>query len=133
MMQIDQALDFIKQNKKVAIVGLSPKEDRPSNRVAKFLIEKGCEIVPVNPVYEQILGKPCVKNLSDLKPGEVDWIDMFVNSQRLMDFTEDIKTLKPGLVWCQIGVVNQEFNKILEEAKIPYIADVCPKMEWEKE
>ena len=132
-MQIDQALDYIKQNKKVAIVGLSPKEDRPSYRVAKFLIEKGCEIIPVNPVYEEILGKPCVKKLSDLKPGDVDWIDMFVNSQRLMNFVEDIINLKPGLVWCQIGVVNEDFNKLLENSNIQYIADVCPKMEWEKE
>ncbi len=133
MMQIEQAMDFIKQNKKVAIVGLSPKEDRPSHRVAKFLMEKGCEIVPVNPVYEEILGKPCVKKLSDLTPGDIDWVDMFVNSQRLMDFKEDIVKLKPGLVWCQIGVVNDEFNKTLEDAQIPYIADVCPKMEWEKQ
>ena len=132
MLAVNQALDIINHNKKVAIVGLSPKEDRPSNQVARFLIDKGFDIVPVNPVHKEILGKPCVKNLSDLSPGEVDWIDMFVNPQKLMEFADDAVRLSPKLVWCQIGVVNEEFNGKMEAAHIPYIADVCPKIELNK-
>jgi hypothetical protein len=132
MLNVTQALDFIRQNKKVAIVGLSPKEDRPSYRVAKFLIDKGFDIIPINPGYQAILGKPCLKQLTDLAPGAVDWVDLFVNPKRLMDLATGITTLSPKLVWCQIGVVNHQFNQSLEKAGIPYIADVCPKMEWEQ-
>jgi uncharacterized protein len=130
MLTVEKALNLIKTNKKVAIVGLSPKEDRPSNRVAKFLLEQEFEITPVNPVHEQILERPVVKNLSALNPGDVDWIDLFVNPHRLADLTEDIIRLSPKLIWCQIGVVNDEFNQELEKAGIPYIANVCPKIEW---
>ncbi len=133
MLQVKQAMDIIKKNKKVAIVGLSPQEDRPSNRVGKFLIEKGFDIIPVNPAFETILGKKCVKKLSNINQAEVDWIDMFVGPQRLMSFSEDIVSLSPKLVWCQIGVVNQEFNQVLDDAGIPFIADVCPKIEWERQ
>ena len=132
MLAVNQALEIINQNKKVAIVGLSPKEDRPSNQVARYLIEHGFDIVPINPAYKEILGKPCVKNLSELAAGDVDWIDMFVAPQRLMGFADDAVRLSPKLVWCQIGVVNEEFNKKLEEANIPYIANLCPKIELSK-
>lgn len=132
MLEPEQAFKFIKEHKKVAMVGLSPKEDRPSNRVARFLMEKGFDIVPVNPIHKEILGKPCVKNLSELSKDDVDWIDLFVNPQRLMEFSTDIVALEPKLVWCQIGVVNHEFNQLLEKENIPYVADVCPKIEWGK-
>ncbi len=130
MLNIEQALEIIRENKKVAIVGLSPKEDRPSSRVARFLLEKDFEITPVHPFHDVILDKPVLKNLSFLNPGEVDWVDLFVNPQRLMDLAEEILRLSPKLVWCQIGVVNEEFNRVLKTAGIPFIADVCPKMEW---
>ncbi|MBU2512218.1 CoA-binding protein [bacterium] len=132
MLTVEQALKIIKTNRKVAIVGLSPKEDRPSFRVAKFLLDKGFHIIPINPTYEKILGIPCKKSLSDLSAGEIDWIDFFVNPSRLMDFSATVLKLSPKLVWCQIGVVSEPFNQELDKAGIPFIANVCPKIELEK-
>lgn len=131
MLPVGHALDIINANRKVAIVGLSPKEDRPSYRVAKFMMENGFEITPITPVYKEILGIPCRKNLGELSPNDVDWIDFFVNPAKLMDFSADVLQLKPKLVWCQIGIVNDLFNQELLNANIPYIADVCPKIELE--
>jgi len=130
-MDIKSALDLIKQNERVAVVGISPKPDRPSNRVGKFLIEKGFRVVPINPGHKEILGHECKKSLGDLSPGEVDWIDMFVKSERLKDFLDDILRLSPKLVWCQIGVVDEDFNHRLEQEQISYIADICPKQVWQ--
>ncbi len=132
MINIEEALDIIRKNKTVAVLGLSPKTDRPSYKVGSFLFEKSFKIIPVNPAYDEILGQTGVKNLSELEPGSVDWLDLFVNPVRLMDLVGDIVRLSPKLVWCQIGVVNEDFNQALENAKIPYIADVCPKIEWDK-
>lgn len=132
MLTVEQALEIINQNKKVAIVGLSPKEDRPSHRVAKFLLDKGFEVIPVTPIYKEILGIPCKKALSEIEKGEIDWVDFFVNPTKLKEFTSDLVELSPKLVWCQIGVVDNEFNNQLTEKGIPYIADLCPKMELEK-
>ena len=81
---------------------------------------------------KEILDQICVKSLADLKPDSVDWVDLFVNPTRLTALIDDIIKLAPKLVWCQIGVVNDEFNKALDEANIPYITDVCPKIEWGK-
>lgn len=132
MLTAEEATNFIMENKNVAIVGLSPKEDRPSYRVGKFLQENDFKITPVNPVYREILGETSLKSLSFLEKNQVDWIDLFVNPQKLMEFVDEIIRLSPKLVWCQLGVVNDHFNKKLEEAGIPYIADRCPKIELEK-
>ncbi len=129
---VNQALEIIRNHKRVAIVGLSPKEDRPSYRVGQFLLEKGFDLIPVNPVHDEILGQPSVSSLADLDPDVIDWVDFFVGPGRLPDFVNEIIRLSPKLVWCQIGVVNENFNQRLKNAHIPYIADVCPKMEWKE-
>lgn len=132
MLTVHQALEIIEGNRTVAVVGLSPKEDRPSFVVAKYLLDHGFTIIPVVPFHKEILGQPCIRSLSEIKPGQADWIDMFVNPKRLPEFQEDIVRLAPKLVWCQIGVVNHDFNREMEKNTIPLIADVCPKQELEK-
>ncbi len=130
LLDVDTALNFIKENTRVAVVGLSPKADRPSNLIGRFLIDKGFSIIPINPGHDEILGQKCKKNLAELNPDEVDWIDLFVNPARLGDLVEEIVRLSPKLVWCQIGIVNEDFNRRLEKENISYIADVCPKQVW---
>lgn len=130
MLNAAEALDIIYNNKSVAIVGLSPKVDRPSYKVGKFLQEKGFAVTPVNPGHSEILGQSSIPSLSELKPGSIDWIDLFVNPTRLMPLLDEIIRIAPKLVWCQIGVVDDEFNQKLEDAGIRYIADKCPKIEW---
>lgn len=131
-LDVDEALEIIRYNKRVAIVGLSPRPDRPSFQVAQFLLQKGFSIIPVNPGHKKILDRTGVPSLAELEPDDVDWVDFFVGPGRLPDFANDIIRLSPKLVWCQIGVVNPRFNQRLENARIPFIADVCPKMEWKE-
>ena len=130
MLEINEALNLIRKFKKVAIIGMSAKTDRPSNRVGRFLMDKGFQVVPVNPGPQEIEGLKCKKSLADLAPKEIDWIDIFLRPDRLEAILPEIIRLSPKLVWCQIGVVNPSFNQQLKAANIPYIADLCPKMEW---
>ncbi|MDT8445413.1 MAG: CoA-binding protein [bacterium] len=132
MISASEALTLIKANPKVAIVGLSPKEDRPSYHVGQFLAGHDFKITPIHPAHPEIMGFAAKASLAELSPGEVDWIDLFLNPDRLMDLVDEIKRLKPKLVWCQIGVVNEEFNALIEGAGIPLIANVCPKIEWSR-
>lgn len=132
LLNVNEALEIIRQNRRVAIVGLSPKEDRPSFGVGRFLLEKGFTVIPVNPVHKKVLGQSSVASLGELDPDSVDWVDFFVAPGRLPDFGNDIIRISPKLVWCQIGVVNQDFNQRLENAQIPFISDVCPKVEWKE-
>lgn len=129
MLKIVEALKIIEREKRVAVVGLSPKTDRPSYRVGKFLQDRGYKIIPVNPFYKEILGEKSVSKLSDLTPGSVGWVDMFVNPNRLMEFTDEIIELKPVLVWCQIGVVSVEFEREVEAAGIKVVMDRCPAID----
>ena len=130
MLTAQEAVELINQYKKVAIVGLSPKEDRPSFRVGNFMKDQGFDITSVNPgPFDEIIGLKNHRSLAELNPGDVDWVDLFVNPTRLMGLLDDIKRLKPKLVWCQLSVVNDEFNAELDKAGIPYIADACPKIE----
>ncbi|MCP4294770.1 MAG: CoA-binding protein, partial [Proteobacteria bacterium] len=64
------------------------------------------------------------------EPGEVDWIELFLNPTRLMPLVDEIIRLSPKLVWCQLGVINEEFNQKMKEANIPYIVDYCPRRDW---
>ena len=121
---------FIKENKKVAILGLSPKDDRPSYHVGQFLMGHGFTVTPVHPMHEEILGMKAIKSLSELEPDQVDWLDLFLNPKRLTELLPEILRLKPKLVWCQLSVVNEEFNSALLDAGINLIFDHCPKIEW---
>jgi len=130
MLSSIEAIQFIQSHPKVAIVGLSPKEDRPSFHVGSFLSGHGFQITPVNPTANEILGFTAKGSLSELQPGDVDWIDLFINPTRLMALLPEIIRLKPQLVWCQIGVVDEAFNEALANEGIKFIADKCPKIEW---
>ena len=133
MISVQKAVELISSHKKVAVVGLSPKEDRPSFRVGNFLLEQGYDVTPVNPgPHQEILGQKNVRKLSDIATGSVDWIDLFVHQARLVGMAEEIIRIAPKLVWCQIGVVDEEFNQLIEDAGVPLIANVCPKIELPK-
>ncbi len=125
-----EALSFIQTHKKVAIVGLSANQDRPSFQIGRFLQGQGFQITPINPTGGEILGIRAKASLAELAPGEVDWIDLFLNPTRLPDLLPEILRLQPKLLWCQLGVVNEEFNQAIEQAGIPLIFDHCPKIEW---
>ncbi|NQU65691.1 MAG: CoA-binding protein [SAR324 cluster bacterium] len=72
LLNVGEALEIIRQNKNVAIVGLSPKNDRSSYCVGQFPLEKGFKVIPINPVYEEILEQPSVASLADLELDVVD-------------------------------------------------------------
>lgn len=132
MLSPAEALETLKGLKTVAIIGLSPKTDRPSFHVGHFLQGKGFDIIPVTPKGGEILGQKSLLSLAEIEEGGVDVLDFFVNGAKLPAFTKEVLRIKPKLVWCQITVVNDEFFAAMEEAGIPFVADVCPKIEWDK-
>ncbi|MCX8028529.1 MAG: CoA-binding protein [Brevinematales bacterium] len=123
--------DFLLKTKVIAVVGLSPKEDRPSNAVARYLKEKGYKIVPVNPGYDEILGEKCYKSLSDI-PFQVDIVDIFRNPAEVVPVVQEAVRLKPKCIWLQLGIVNNDAKKIAEESSIFFVQDKCIKIEHQK-
>jgi predicted CoA-binding protein len=127
----DQIKKILQNSKKIAIVGISPKEDRDSNKVAKYLLEKGYDIVPVNPGQKEILGKTCFKTITDI-PFPVDVVDLFLNPKRVPPIVDQAIEIGAPILWMQIGVIHDEAAQKAREAGLAVVMDICIKDEHEK-
>ena len=122
---------ILERSKIIAIVGLSPKEERDSNKVAKYLMEKGYDIVPVNPGQNEILGKECFKTLTDI-PFKVDVVDLFLNPKRVPPVVDQAIEIGAPVLWMQEGVIHHEAAQKAREAGLAVVMDRCTKKEHEK-
>ncbi len=119
--------------KTIAMVGISPKENRPSYFVFKYLLERGYRMIPVNPgqAGKEILGQICYASLSDV-PEPVDMIDIFRGSANVPPVVEEALTLKPKpqVIWMQLTVRNDEAAQRAEDAGLKVVMNRCPKIEY---
>jgi predicted CoA-binding protein len=119
--------------KTIAMVGISPKENRPSYFAFKYLLERGYTMIPVNPgqAGKDILGRTVYARLSDI-PEPVDMIDIFRAAQYAVPIVEEALTLKPRpqVIWMQLGVRNDEAARLAEAAGIKVVMNRCPKIEY---
>ncbi len=122
---------MLKRSKKIAIVGLSPKEERDSHKVGKYLMEKGYEVVPVNPGQKEILGQKCYPSLEEI-PFPVDVADLFLNPARVPAVVDQAIHKGIGVIWMQLGVIHNEAARKAIEAGATVVMDKCIKQEHEK-
>jgi predicted CoA-binding protein len=119
--------------KSIAMVGFSPKENRPSFFVFKYLLERGYRMIPVNPgqAGKEVLGQRIYARLSDV-PGPVDMIDVFRGQQHAPAIVDEALSLKPRpqVIWMQLGVRNDEASAKAEAAGIKVVMNRCPKIEY---
>jgi len=119
---------ILKTSKVIAVVGLSADWFRPSYFAAKYMIEHGYTVIPVNPRYDSILGQKCYKSLRDI-PVKVDIVDCFRKTQDIMPIAEDAIAIGAKVLWQQIGVLNTEAAKKAEAAGLETVMDRCVKIE----
>jgi predicted CoA-binding protein len=119
--------------KTIAVVGISPKESRPSYFAFKYLLERGYNMIPVNPgqAGKEILGRKVYARLGDI-PEPVDMIDVFRASQFAVPIVEEALKLhrRPQVIWMQLGVRNDEAAAKAEAAGIKVVMNRCPKIEY---
>lgn len=128
----DNDVKTILQNSKtVAIVGLSPKKDRDSYRVAEYLKNHGYTIIPIRPAQQEILGQKAYSSLDDVQL-PVDIVDVFRKSEEIMPHAQEALRLKPKVFWMQLGIENHEAAKRMTEAGIDVIMNQCIKVEHER-
>jgi hypothetical protein len=113
-------------SKIVAVVGLSPKPDRDSYKVAAYLKERGYTIIPVRPAQAEILGEKAFPGLDDV-PGPVDIVDVFRSSAQILPHALEALRLKPRAFWMQEGIENREAAALLTSAGIDVVMDRCIK------
>jgi len=119
--------------KTIAMVGISPKDVRPSYFAFKYLLERGYRMIPVNPGQAggEILGRPVYAKLSQI--GEpIDMVDIFRAPQYALAIVEEALALKPRpqVIWMQLGVRNDEAARLAEAAGLKVVMDRCPKIEY---
>lgn len=121
---------LLSESKTIAVVGLSPKEARPSNMVANYLINKGYTVYPVNPGQSKILDRVSYPSVSSL-PCPVDIIDIFRKSQDVLAIVEEVVKLTslPRAIWMQQGIVNEEAALLAQSHGIAVIMDRCIKVD----
>jgi predicted CoA-binding protein len=111
--------------KNIAVVGMSRDPVKAANFVPKYMIEKGYNILPVNPLANEILGRRTYSKVSDIK-SQVDIIDVFRPSEDVYSVVED-SVKKPGVrvIWLQEGIHNIEAEKIALDNKINVVFNRC--------
>jgi uncharacterized protein len=119
--------------KSIAMVGISPKDNRPSYFAFKYLLERGFTMIPVNPgqAGKEILGRKVYARLSDI-PEPVDMVDVFRASQHAGPVVDEALTLKPRprVLWMQLGVRNDAAATKAEAGGMKVVMDRCPKIEY---
>ncbi|MEJ5211628.1 MAG: CoA-binding protein [Burkholderiales bacterium] len=116
--------DLLKRVKTIAVVGLSPKPDRPSHQVARAMQGFGYRIIPVRPGVTEILGEKAYARLSDV-PEPIDLVDVFRAAEHLDAIVDECIRLKIPALWIQEGIVNEAAARRAVEAGITVVMDRC--------
>jgi predicted CoA-binding protein len=115
-------------NRDIAVVGLSANWNRPSYFAAKYMLEHGYIIIPVNPGQSEILGQKCYPRLTEI-PVKVDIVDCFRKSEDIPPLVDDAIAIGAKVLWLQLGVINQEGAQRASAAGLGVVMDRCVKIE----
>jgi predicted CoA-binding protein len=133
VMKDKELKDILTSCKTVAVVGISPKEDRPSYIVASYLQSKGYRIIPVRPDGDTILGERVYHNLMEIPNEiEVDVVDIFRRSEDVPSIVDEAVQRGAKVVWMQEGVVHKEAGAKAEKAGLKVLMDCCMKKEHQR-
>ncbi len=116
-----------------AVVGCTPDTYKPSGFVPEFLLDRGYEVVPVNPMYagQQVLGAHCYETLADV-PGPIDVVDMFRRSSMVGVHVDEAIAIGARGVWMQLGVIDEAAAARARDAGLEVVMDRCPAIELPK-
>ena len=119
--------------KVIAMVGASPSEIRPSFFAFKYLVQRGYDMIPVNPghVGKSLMGRPFVASLADIgRP--LDMVDIFRSSQHIMPVVDEALKLQPlpKVIWMQLGARDDAAAEKAEAAGLKVVMNRCPKIEY---
>ena len=127
----DYIRSILDNTKTIAMIGLSSSWQRPSYFVAKYLLDRGYKVFPVNPkeAGKTILNQTVYSNLSEINEN-IDMVDIFRKSNDVDIIIDDIIKAKPSTIWLQIGVINFKAEKLAKKNNINMVMNKCPKIEY---
>lgn len=130
----DKLREILLRTRTIALVGASPKPDRPSHGVMRYLQQRGYRVIPVNPVLagQTLNGEEVYARLADIpeaKTRGIDMVDIFRNSESALEPTREAIAIGARTVWMQLGVINHIAAAEAEKAGIDVVMDRCPAIE----
>jgi uncharacterized protein len=119
--------ELVGSARRIAVVGLSRKPDRPSHGVAAYLQRAGYTIIPVHPAGGVTLGEPVYPDLRSAAAaaGPIDIVNIFRRSEFVPALLDQLLEIRPQLVWMQMGIRHSDVARRLEEAGIAVVMDRC--------
>jgi len=119
---------ILMKHRTIAMVGLSAQWYRPSHFAAKYMLDNGYSVIPVNPAYREVLGQACYPSLRDV-PVPVDIVDCFRRAEEIPAIVEEAIAVGAKVLWLQLGVINVEAVRRAEAAGLAVVMDRCVKIE----
>ncbi|WP_102707481.1 PLP-dependent aspartate aminotransferase family protein [Terribacillus saccharophilus] len=119
------------RQKTIAVVGLSSKEQRPSNRLARKMQRLGYKIIPVNPAETSVLGEKAYPDLTSV-PEKIDIAQIFRSPEAAVELAKEAAEVRPEIFWLQEGVVSQEAAAIAREAGLEVVHNRCTYKEAQR-
>ena len=129
---IDPVAALLGRTRRIAVVGASNRPERASFGVMRFLLDRGYEVVPVNPLLagQRIHGQPVVATLADAAP--LDMVEVFRRSEEAGAVADEAVRLGARAVWMQLGVRDAAAAARAEAAGVQVVMDACPVIEWRR-
>lgn len=124
----DELRRILRDNRVIAVVGLSANPARPSNAVARYLMAHGYTIIPVNPAETEILGQPCYPDLASI-PQPVDIVDCFRKSEDTPPLAQAAVAIGAKVLWLQLGVSNETAAQTASAGGLAVVMDRCLEIE----
>lgn len=126
--QLGQIQTMLEESTTIAVVGLSPKEQRPSNMVARYLMAAGYSIIPVNPGQREILGLPCYPDLLSIQEN-IDIIDIFRKPEDIVPIVHQAIEVQCKHIWMQQGIINHAAAELARKHGMTVVMDRCIKID----
>lgn len=115
----------------IAVVGLSPRPDRPSHRIARRLQQWGYRVIPVRPAVSAVLGEKAYARLGDV-PQRIDLVDVFRAADQVGAIVEQCIALGIPAIWIQQGIVNEAAAARAQEAGLFVVMDRCISVDYRR-
>ena len=127
-----QLAELLSSTKRVAVVGISDKEDRPSNGVSRWLMKNShLELYFVNPSLTEVLGQPCYPTLADV-PVKIDLVDIFRKVSDIPGVVDEAIAIGAKSIWMQLALRDEESAQKAVDAGLDVVMDLCIKVEYER-
>ncbi|NUR76705.1 MAG: CoA-binding protein [Thermoleophilia bacterium] len=121
---MNDAFGILREARTIAVVGASPRPERESHGVMRYLLIQGYRCIPVRPDCDEVLGIPCAPTLLDIDE-PIDLVDVFRRPEYCAAHAREAVAAGAKALWLQLGIVSAEARAIAEEAGLDYVENAC--------